>query len=121
MGGGYAQDQSALLSNVMVRKSAPGTDDERKAVEAAWKAYAEANDKLTKLQAANKKLAEEYGISLTDVFAGHTGFLRLVVTSMLCTCTFLITGWFCGIENEEKSRFKNIMHNITAQFKLVKR
>lgn len=71
MGGGYAQDQSALLSNVMVRKSAPGTDDERKAVEAAWKAYAEANDKLTKLQAANKKLAEEYGISLTDVFAGQ--------------------------------------------------
>ena len=63
MGGGYAQDQSALLSNVMVRKSAPGTDDERKA--------AEANDKLTKLQAANKKLAEEYGISLTDVFAGQ--------------------------------------------------
>lgn len=71
MGGGYAQDQSALLSNVMVRKSAPGTDDERKAAEAAWKAYAEANDKLTKLQAANKKLAEEYGISLTDVFAGQ--------------------------------------------------
>lgn len=55
----------------MVRKSAPGTDDERKAAEAAWKAYAEANDKLTKLQAANKKLAEEYGISLTGVFAGQ--------------------------------------------------
>ena len=71
MGGGYARDQSALLSNVMVRKSAPGTDDERKAAEAAWKAYAEANDKLTKLQAANKKLAEEYGISLTDVFASQ--------------------------------------------------
>ena len=58
---------------------------------------------------------------IVAIFYMHTGFLRLVVTSMLCTCTFLITGWFCGIENEEKSRFKNIMHNITAQFKLVKR
>lgn len=58
---------------------------------------------------------------IVAIFYMHTGFLRLVVTSLLCTCTFLITGWFCGIENEEKSRFKNIMHNITAQFKLVKR
>lgn len=71
MVGGSAQDQSALLSNLVTIGVAPSSDNEKAAADAAWKAYAEANNRLVKLQAANKRLAEEYGISSTAVFASQ--------------------------------------------------
>lgn len=71
MVGGPAQDQSSLLSNLVTIGVAPSTDNEKAAADAAWKAYAEANNRLVKLQAANKRLAEEYGISSTAVFASQ--------------------------------------------------
>ncbi|OUN70225.1 phage tail tape measure protein [Barnesiella sp. An55] len=71
MVGGPVQDQSAILSNFVNKATAPGTDSEKAAVEDAKKVYADANKKLEKLQAANKKLAEEYGVSSIDVFAGQ--------------------------------------------------
>ncbi|WP_298663025.1 hypothetical protein [uncultured Barnesiella sp.] len=71
MVGGPAQDQSSLLSNLVTIGVAPSSDNEKAAADAAWKAYAEANNRLVKLQAANKRLAEEYGISSTAVFASQ--------------------------------------------------
>lgn len=66
------QTEGEILYNWSVRGMAPSSSGEKEAADAAWKAYADANNKLIQLQQANKMLAEQYGIPSTTVFTGSS-------------------------------------------------
>lgn len=66
------QTEGGILYNWSVMGMAPSSSGEKEAADAAWKAYADANNKLIQLQQANKMLAEQYGIPSTTVFTGSS-------------------------------------------------
>lgn len=66
------QTEGGILYNWSVMGMAPSSSGEKEAADAAWKAYADANNKLIQLQRANKMLAEQYGIPSTTVFTGSS-------------------------------------------------
>ncbi len=69
---GASPEMPVSFANWQISRSAPKTDKEKRAAEEAQKAYTEANERLTKLREANKKLADEYGLASTDVFTGES-------------------------------------------------